>query len=261
MSGPLGCPCGGQFLSRAFEYREPPAGETRFPIEGAYYREVLRCGACGHFVSHHDLGDLYSRDYVDATYGDGLRESFERIVALPPERSDNHRRVRRLLEFAGPEPRTVLDVGSGLCVFLAGLKEVGWPGTAVDPDPRAVAHAREVVGVEAVCGDIMELDGLGRFDVVAFNKVLEHVEDPVTMLERSRRFLARGGFVYLEVPDGDAAAAEGPEREEFFIEHFHVFSPASLALLAGRAGFSPLRLDRIREPSTKFTLAAFLVTV
>ena len=265
MSGPLRCPCDGGFLEQVFTYDAPPPGETVFPGSGsAYERTVLRCAACHHYVSRHavDLGDLYDRAYVGATYGDGLRQAFERIVALPDERSDNAGRVERILRFAterGMPGRRALDVGSGLCVFLHRLVQAGWHGTALDPDERAVAHARAVVGVEAVCGDYMTIAGLGRFDLVTFNKVLEHVEDPVAMLSRSVDNLAENGFVYIEVPDGPSAAAEGPEREEFFIEHLHVFSPASVALLAERAGFSPLRIDRIREPSTKYTLCAFLV--
>lgn len=262
MTGPLRCACDGAYLELAFSYDAPPEGETPFALAGAAYRrDVRRCALCGHFVSHHDLAldALYAGDYVSATYGgDGLREAFDRIVALPPERSDNHGRVRRVVEFAGGRPGSVLDVGSGLCVFLYEMKRAGAVCTALDPDPRAAAHAREVVGVEAVCGDFMTAEGLGSFDIVTLNKVLEHVEDPVAMLDRCARVLAPGGFVYIEVPDGDAAAAEGPEREEFFIEHLHVFSPASLALLIARAGFSPVRIERLREPSTKYTLAAFL---
>ena len=143
-------------------------------------------------------------------------------------------------------------------MFLARLKEAGWRCTALDPDPRAVAHARDVVGVEALCGDFMRIEPPGRYDLVAFNKVLEHVADPVAMLARSRDFLAPGGVVYVEVPDGEAAVREGPGREEFFIEHLWVFSAASLAVLAARAGLSVQRLERLREPSSKYTLRAFL---
>ncbi len=73
-----------------------------------------------------------------------------------------------------------------------------------------------------------------------------------------RGILAPGGHVYCEVPDAPAAAAEGPGREEFFIEHLHVFSPASLAMAAARAGLSPVRTERLHEPSGKWTIAAFL---
>jgi len=261
--GPLQCPCDGRFVTEAWRYDRPPVGETHFSFSGeGYERTIERCSLCGHFISRLDFGaEIYAGGYVDATYGDGLADAYARIMALPPEQSDNAARVARVVEFVRgrlPESATVLDVGSGLCVFLARLKEHGLVGTALDPDPRAAEHARKTVGVESVCGDFMALDDLGTFDLVAFNKVLEHVEDPVAMLARAREVLASGGIVYVEVPDGDAAADEGPEREEFFVEHLHVFSPASLALAATRAGLSLLRIDRLREPSTKYTLAAFL---
>jgi hypothetical protein len=105
----------------------------------------------------------------------------------------------------------------------------------------------------------MASQGLGRFDVVTFNKVLEHVTDPVSMLARSAQHLCEDGFVYIELPDGEAALAEGPQRQEFFIDHWHVFSAASLALLATRAGFRLQALERLHEPSGKYTLRAFLV--
>ena len=78
------------------------------------------------------------------------------------------------------------------------------------------------------------------------------------MLRRSQQFVAPGGFVYLELPDGEMAAEAGAGREEFFVEHLHVFSFVSIAMLADRAGFRPLAVERLQEPSTKFTLRAFL---
>jgi hypothetical protein len=65
------------------------------------------------------------------------------------------------------------------------------------------------------------------------------------------------GIVYVELPDGEAAISEGAGREEFFIEHYHAFSMSSAALLARCAGFTPLLIERLREPSGKFTLRVF----
>jgi SAM-dependent methyltransferase len=211
-----------------------------------------------------DLSGLYGGSYVDNTYGDRMRATFDRIVALPPERSDNSARADCVINFAqkhlpaAAAPR-LLDIGAGLSVFPYRMKAAGWRCTALDPDERTARHAREVVGVDALVGDFMTLDlsGAGTFDVITFNKVLEHVEDPVSMLARARPLLATGGFVYFEVPDGEAASVDGPGREEFFIEHHHVFSAASAALLAVRAGFNPLRTECLREPSSKFTIRVF----
>ena len=267
---PLHCMCGADRFTSVHMYFAPPAGESRFAAAGdRYRRELFRCSLCGHFISVADLpATFYEGAYVDGTYGDaaGMRRTFDRIVALPPERSDNAGRVRRILDFAAGhfgdrDPRSVLDVGSGLCVFLHRMKEAGWRGTALDPDQRAADHARQVVGVDAVCADWMTATGVGQFDVITFNKVLEHVEDPVAMLARSVPHVAAKGLVYVELPDGEAAAppsGEGYGREEFFIEHHHVFSVASMARLAERANLRVLAIERLREPSSKYTLRAFL---
>lgn len=272
MSRPSSCPmCGAQPLEVVFTYDKPPAIEVALPIPPeAYHREMHRCPKCGHYVSVHelDLDALYGGEYVNATYGaTGLAGAFGRIMSLPEYKSDNVHRVHRVRDYAretlGPDadtrPLRVLDAGSGLCVFLARLKqETAWLGTALDMDPRQVAHARDVVGVEAVCGPLDAVPQEARFDVIAFNKVLEHLRDPVAPLQQARGRLAEGGFVYIELPDAVNAAKEGPEREEFLIEHWHVFSPDSLRLLAEKAGFHVDRLDILHEPSTKYTLAAFL---
>lgn len=261
MSAARTCPiCEAGALSVAHTYDAPPRGETKFDLAGQRYRRsYLRCERCGHFLSDCDLdlAALYEGDYMDATYpGDRLTATYERIMALDPSRSDNVARVARIA--ARLERGRVLDVGSGLGVFPARMKEAGWEATALDPDPRAAAHAREQIGVAAIEADFMTAVDLGRHDLVALNKVLEHVEDPVGMLARARAALAAGGVAYVELPDGEQAARDGWHREEFFVEHLHVFSMASACLLAQRAGFTVRVAERLREPSGKYTLFAFL---
>jgi SAM-dependent methyltransferase len=272
MAGPkptLECPCENRFLEpRAdFAYTERPNGEVPYKIIGAYRREYQECQLCGHWFSHHDLDltKLYEGAYVDTSYRDGLRTAYDRVRKLKRGQSDNIERVERILKFAerhintGGRGRTLLDVGSGLGVFPAAMKDEGWDCTALETDARSVQHAREVVGVTAVLGDFITASrGLGEFDLITFNKVLEHVENPTALLRASARHLRSNGIVYVELPDGENASHEGKGREEFFIEHHHVFSAASTTLLAKRAGFRVLELKVLREPSTKFTLCAFL---
>lgn len=265
------CLCGATVFDEAFRYDAPPVGEVRFPAAaGPYARTVLRCRTCGHFLSRHrmDLTGLYEGQYLDATYGPhGLRRTFERVTGLAPERSDNEGRARFVLETAAgllaPDvlaagPR-LLDVGSGTAVFPWRMARAGWRATALDPDARAVRHARDVAGVEAVKRDFARQGAPGTYDVITFNKVLEHVVDPVPMLALAAGCLAPGGFVYLELPDGEAACRQGPGREEFFIDHHHVFSMASMAILAARAGFDLTSARRLIEPSGKYTLRGVAV--
>lgn len=264
--------CSAKELRVHFVYDRPPPGETQFPgFAGKdYRRELHRCPQCGHFLEwlKIDQTALYSGDYVTATYGDpaGIRRSFDRINALPLEQSDNVGRVQHILDYckahwpagrhAKRAPR-LLDVGAGLGVFPFRMKAAGWDCTALDMDPRLVAHHLDVVGIASEVADVRRVEGLDLFDLITFNKVLEHVADPIDVLRGTVRLLAPGGLVYVELPDGEAAEVEGKEREEYFLGHIHVFSFASLALLVAHAGLRLLRCERLREPSSKFTLRGF----
>jgi 2-polyprenyl-3-methyl-5-hydroxy-6-metoxy-1,4-benzoquinol methylase len=265
------CPiCNSRETTVVFEYDAPPEGEVRFGFDGGRYKRfIAQCNLCNHYTSSFriDTTELYCGDYVRANYGDsrGIEQTFARIVSLEPARSDNFGRVQAVARFAegfwnkARPTGTVLDIGSGLGVFPYAMKKAGWSCTAVDPDPAAVRHMAEDVGVETIQGDFTTARIDRRFDVVSFNKVLEHVEDPIGLLAQAKRNVAPHGFVYVELPDGEMAAKEGKGREEFFIDHLHVFSFASTVLLAKRAGFDPVVTERLREPSSKYTIRAFLV--
>lgn len=263
----LSCPCGSAHTRPGFAYDAPPEGEMKFDLKGVPYRRSYAiCEICGHWSGQHelDLSALYGRDYVDVTYGGaaGMERRFNKIMALLPEHSDNRQRVARVNAFAAEHSpsgrRRLLDVGAGLGVFPAAMRDLGWDAVGLEPDPRTVEHLRIVAGVTALVDRIQDLDPAktGLFSLISFNKVLEHIEEPIAFLAAALPLLETGGFIYIEVPDV-AAAAEGPSREEFFIEHHHVFSPASLVMMAEKAGLSLKRLERLREASSKFTLAMF----
>ncbi len=241
-----------------------PEGETDFGLS-PYYREIWQSQSTGHAVNLHemDLGNLYAGDYWDRTYGDGrITRIFDKIMALPPGQSDNRARVELVDGYyrarrAKAQP-SVLDVGSGLAVFPAAMREAGWQATALDPDPRAAEHARVKAGVLGLAADFMTDIVAGQYDLVSFNKVLEHVPDPVSMLARAKPLIAPDGFCYVELPDAEGALADSALREELFIEHYCAFSAISYAMLATKAGFSLSFMERVIEPSGKYTLRGFL---
>lgn len=261
------CPISGDTENSVVHvYYEPPQGETAFSSvnKDEYCREIRQFKISRHYISTHkmDLSSMYSGDYVDSNYQglEGIRKTFNKIINLPPEKSDNVARVQRINEIAdsvGIEKK-VLDIGSGLGVFPYQMKKTGWNTASIDPDERAVSHIKEDLGINAYCGDFMDVELEEKFSLLSLNKVLEHVEVPVSMLKRCHNFLEEGGIVYVEVPDGEMAAREGYFREEFFIDHLHCFSFASLSIMIERAGFTPFLVERLQEPSTKYTLRAFI---
>lgn len=114
-----------------------------------------------------------------------------------------HREIKNLVKSNFDKERTsrLLDVGLGLGVLPRAALDAGWECSAIDPDSPAVAHMKEHVGVNAVKGDFMVVKTLDKYESFTFNKVLEHVADPVVMLNRSKEFLVDDGIIYIELPD------------------------------------------------------------
>jgi len=263
------CPiCGDSRFSVTFHYTKPHVLEGHYRLDPDHYdRKLYCCQTCGHYISvaNIDLGFLYDGEYVDATYVDleGIRKTFNKIIHLDPTKSDNVGRAKRVVAFAEKfmphqTAPTLLDVGSGLGVFPYEIRKYGWQPTALDPDRRATQHLTEDHHIPTITADFMLATIEQTFDVITFNKVLEHVNDPVAMLKRAGQFLNDDGFIYVELPDGEVATRYGAEREEIMIDHLHVFSMTSLVLLAQRAGFTVYEAERLHEPSTKYTLRVFM---
>jgi SAM-dependent methyltransferase len=223
---------------------------------------------CNHLFGNHrlNLSDLYKGNYVDATYGgsSGMMKRLNMVLNLPDDKSDNIGRVKRIENFFKDHnhgfPLTLLDIGAGIGVFPAVMKKHGWNVTAIEPDIRTSVFLRNEIGINALDKDFLLLSqsDLGKFSLITFNKVLEHLEDPVLFLSHAGQFLHENGICYFEVPD-IKASEESFLREEFFIEHHHIFSISSCEKIADRSGFRILRVERIIEPSGKFTIFAFLI--
>lgn len=263
------CPvCKSSSVKQVAHFDQKPDEENDFAIEN-YSRTLKECENCRHLYNNHDydMESFYSGHYAESVYKDSMREKFEKIINLPEGKSDNKARVQRIIEMFTDEGVTAdtqgfktLDIGSGLCVFLYELKKhTGWPCSALDPDPQQAEHARSVCGLDTVTTGVMEYEPSERYNFVSLNKVLEHFEHPETLLHQMKKFLPAGGkgYVYIEVPDGEYAARESYEREEFFIEHFHAFSYQSFANIMMKTGYEPIHISRIREPSGKYTLFCF----
>ena len=265
------CPmCSSLRLQKHFTYDAPVSTEKNFSVtKENYFREMRQCANCGHFLEffNKDQNDLYSGEYVSSTYrdADGIKRAFHRINSLDPLKSDNVGRVKYIQKFCASywgedfrNRKTLLDVGSGLGVFPYQMKKLGWDCTAIDMDQRLVTHHQQIVGIKSFCGDLRVQLTIPQVDLVTFNKVLEHTSDPIDVLEFSKQKLKSNGLIYVELPDGEGAEVEGGDREEFYFGHIHVFSFTSFSLLAKRAGLELICCERIREPSTKYTLRGFI---
>jgi len=268
------CICGKKKLYKIYNFYAKPATETEFNFtkNKKYFRQLFKCKFCKHVISIHKMSDnkLYHGDYSSSNYQDKILQTFLKINALPSHKSDNYWRVKNIEKFSkywfknlflthNQKPK-ILDVGSGLCVFLSRIKKtLNWNCVGLEIDKSLSKHAKSIVGIKILNTDFLKMPCKKKFDIITFNKVIEHTKNPIAFIKCSKKHLKKGGFVYIEVPDAESAARDkcGYEREEFTIDHPHVFSSASLSVAVTKSNMKLISLKRIIEPSGKYTLRAF----
>lgn len=145
---------------------------------------------------------------------------------------------------AGPasssaDSRVVLDVGSGDGGFLRmvgalpGVRAIG-----VDHNPDVVRDCR-AANLEVLLGGLdaartVLTDGA---DVITFWHVVEHVGDPVGLLEQARKMLRPDGFLCFSVPLTPMSYEHSwPDPFNEPPHHLTRWNIASLEALAGRLG-------------------------
>ena len=139
-----------------------------------------------------------------------------------------------------------LEIGCGSGVLLRGLAQVGWDAEGIEVDPIAAQLAREVSGQPVREGDFRKIAlQSGSYDLVVLNHVLEHLEDPIFALTRTRELLAPGGRVALFYPNPAALGAKiyGAEWLAWDVpRHLVIPTWRALAKQARRSSLVPIQV-------------------
>lgn len=140
---------------------------------------------------------------------------------------------------ANPGAR-LLEVGCGSGATLKGMADLGWRAEGVDFDASTVRNARSK-GLTVRHGDLIgqNYEG-GTFDAIVMSHVIEHVPDPLQLLQESYRILKPGGALVVLTPNtgsfghwmyGENWRGLEPPR------HLHLFNAMSLSHLGLAAKF------------------------
>jgi 2-polyprenyl-3-methyl-5-hydroxy-6-metoxy-1,4-benzoquinol methylase len=146
---------------------------------------------------------------------------------------------------------TLLDVGCGNGYFLHIARTCGWHVVGVDPDPKAVANGLGQ-GLDVIQGGIEYFDGKDDFfDVITLNHVIEHVHEPVAVLNACHRLLKPGGQLWLETPNINSLGHRHYMKDWRGLEtprHLVMFNQSSLTKALTEAGFSGIKIQSRPSP-------------
>lgn len=143
----------------------------------------------------------------------------------------------------------LLDVGCAQGWFVEAARQRGMQATGIESEPEVCKQAR-LDGLDIVVGTFPEQLSVNEpFDIIAFNDVLEHLDDPAQVLEHTRRFLKPGGWLILNVPNSEGAIFRTATllrlrgilrrlwQADFYSPHISYFNESNLGRLAQSKGF------------------------
>ena len=227
-------------------------GDREIPVARQDGYRVVRCQDCGLvYVNPRPSPDRLRAHYVsylpeDEEGREAWARMMRRIFADAAERIDAR----------FPRRGRLLDVGCAYGFFLEVMQARGWQVVGVDLNPGAVQWARRR-GLDVRAGTLEE-QGFpkGTFDVVTLFYVLEHVPNPLAVMQEVFRVLRPGGWVFLRVPDSTPAVRlldffGIPNRLYHLPSHLYDFSPGTLRRLLEKAGFVEVKtfLQRCTSPA------------
>lgn len=223
---------GGRARSAYVRLRLRVLFEVWAPARAEVTLRFVLCGRCGLVT------------YLPRASAEEVDEKYRFLARVEPPRLErravralDRRRSGELFQWAAawlPAGGAILDFGGGNGALLSTFVEHGFRAYVVDYVPHAVP------GVERLGSTLDEVPAEQVFDVVLASHVLEHLAEPVAVVERLRDRLAPGGALVVEVP---LEIAGGLPRLEEPVTHVSFFSEDSLRVALERAGLEVLQVS------------------
>ncbi len=210
--------------------------------------QVVKCKKC-HLIY---VNPRLKPSLIFKGYSEGSDETF---ISQAPYRVNTFKRCLKFVHKSLPKemlkrlgtkqkPR-ILDVGTAGGSFLKAAKDEGWDVLGVEPNKWLCDWAKKNYKVDVRQGDVFTQNFPAKsFDVVTLWDVLEHVPDPMKVLQECNRILRPGGFLVVNYPDIGSSIAKLMRRKWVFIltVHLFYFTPTTVRRMLDVAGFDTLKM-------------------
>ena len=147
-----------------------------------------------------------------------------------------------------PSSGRVLDIGCAAGFFLMVMEEKGWETTGVEISTPMADYARTELKLNNVFPGTLEEQRFEAesFDVITLWDVIEHLEDPRSVLAISRRLLKHDGILVIETQNVESVFARLMGRRWHHYkcaEHLWHFSPKTLSSLLALEHFTAMEMS------------------
>ena len=150
--------------------------------------------------------------------------------------------------------KSLYDIGCGEGFFMHGLMDCGWIVYGVDYSNAGIEKHNPSIAPYVNIGDAITdvdacIEGQRRFNLINLGNVLEHVPDPIALLEKIRKLLLPEGLLRVVVPNDSSELQEllqhqGSLNYEWVHppDHLSYFNFDNLPLLLETTGFKVVHM-------------------
>lgn len=251
------CSICGNKLTFLKKFNKPQKKENLFNFSPKkFHKTFYECKKCLHIYNFHSfqkkIVNIYKKNY-NLNSHQNIEEKFKKIFNLHKKESSNYQRIKALLPFL-KKRYNILDIGSGIGIFPYSLKQFGYKIDCLEYDKSACKFLNKI-GLKTIKKTIVSFNIPKRYNFITFNKILEHL--PIENIIRILKNIKSKRILYIELPSVKAKKV-GLKRQEFFLEHFNIFSKNSLLLLVKTLNYKIIKISDIREVNNKYTLRAII---
>lgn len=182
--------------------------------------EVLRCRRCAH---------LWHRNHPDQNSLFGMYRSAIPLTKRDPSREPSHYMLHTmsclytLSKLKGFNNPTLLDFGSGGGRWSQAAVKAGFQVCAYEPIDKRAASVQKSDSLSVV-NDLENIKDQ-RFDLINLEQVLEHIINPLELLQSLRSMCHAKTLIRITVPNLDRSARGLWEAFPFDGEKIHIMSP------------------------------------
>lgn len=159
-----------------------------------------------------------------------------------------HAAMLGLLRRGSPRGQRMLEVGTGAGLFLKAAQRAGWETAGLELSAEGSAFARDRLNLDVRTERAEDMSfPAGSFDVAVMFDVIEHLFDPVAVLESTRRAVAPGGILVVSTPNYDALSrfVLGVDWAVLSpLEHVYYFTERTLSAMLRKAGWDRVDTER-----------------
>lgn len=152
-----------------------------------------------------EIEDLYSKDYFCKLQKDYFSAGISQELESSLRVKDFNDRLRKISIRTKLNKGKLIDIGCATGVFLKIAKDKGWNPFGVEVSKYAAKFAIENYHLKVFCGELKDSKLKNNsFDVATGWDVIEHVEDPTSLVQDVKRILKPKGYFVLQTTMTDS---------------------------------------------------------